>query len=65
LLEGSALAPDKSWATIVRDDEERLRVRFDEAAHGDVIQLYWKKRVQARLLRHKASFMILQDIDSA
>jgi hypothetical protein len=65
LLEGSARTPEKAWATIVTDEGESLRIRYDETTHGDIIKEYWKRRVSAHLIRHKALGALLKDIDDA
>lgn len=65
LLEGSARTPEKAWATIVTDAGESLRIRYDETSHGDIIKQYWKRRVSAHLVRHKAQGAVLKDIDDA
>jgi len=63
LLEGGAKTPERAWATIVTDEDEPLRIRYDETTHGDIIGEYWKRRVRAQLRREGAKHVMLQDID--
>jgi hypothetical protein len=65
LLEGSAKHPRKAWGTIVEDNGREIQIKYDEAAHGDIIDGYWKHRVRARIIRTKRQQWMLTDIQDA
>lgn len=65
LLEGSAKKAKQEWATIVEDDGNEVRLRYDEAAHGDIIDGYWKHRVRAQIRRLGGGTWMLVEIDDA
>ena len=59
LLAGNAVHADRARGSVVEDDGTVVSFHYDEAAHGDVIDGYWKHRVRTRLRRIAGGFLLL------
>lgn len=65
LLEGNAKRSERAYATIVEDSGAEVRVWYDEATHGDIIDGYWKHHVRVSVRRGKRAQFFLLDITDA
>lgn len=65
LLEGNAIRASRARGIIVQADGSPVAFHYDEAAHGDIIDSYWKHRVRARLRRVGTKGYFLLNIDDA